>query len=298
MGAIPAAEKERESALFLNVLAGFAPAIPKLAVAVLSGSVTLYASAMKTVNEAIGILVSWIIARRIARGDHGIYDYGMGKFEIIARIITGSVMILSFAILVFAASYRLLFPAPLGSGGVQAGMVIVVVMVAVDCYFWIRNYRIAVREPSPLMDSQWRLFRLKAVANLVVLLTLIIATLCAGLPFAVYIDPVASFLIIGLLLYSGSRMIVSSLPDLLDRTLEEELQLVVVRELADFFHSYEQLHGVKSRRSGGNVYVDIFLEFRGDLQMSEVQVTMDRMKLSLESKIPKSHVNIISTGCR
>ncbi|MEI7857431.1 MAG: cation transporter [Methanomicrobiales archaeon] len=297
-GAIHAAEKEREHAIFFNLLVAVAPAVPKLAAAVLSGSVTLYASAMKTVNEAIGVLVAWLIARKIARGDHGVYDYGMGKYENIARIITGSVMLISFVILIIVATYKILFPATLGSGGVQIGMVIVIIMIAVDSYITVRNYRIAVREPSPLMDSQWRLFRLKAIANLVVFLTLILATLCAGLPWAVYIDPVASFIVMGILLYSGIRMIVSSLPDLLDETLEEELQLVVVKELAEHFHNYEQLHGVKSRRSGGSVYVDLFLEFRGDLQMCDVQNTIDLMKISLENEIPKSTVNIITTSGR
>jgi len=296
--AVQAGEMEREQAIFLNLLAAAAPAIPKFAAAVFSGSVTLYASALKTINEAIGVLVSWIIARKIARGDPGVYDYGMGKFENIARIVTGSVMLISFVILIFVACYRILVPAPLGNGGVQAGIVIVVIMAAVDSYFSFRNYRIAVQESSPLMDSQWRLFRLKAIANLVVLITLLLATLCAGLPWAIYIDPVASFAVIGLLLYSGLRMILSSLPDLLDQTLEEELQLVVVKELADHFHNYEQLHGVKSRRSGGSVYIDIFLEFRGDLPMCEVQDVSDRMKISLESQIPKSTVNIIPASGR
>lgn len=290
-----AAETSRSSALFLNLLAAGAPAIPKVIAAGLSGSVTLYASALKTVNEAIGVLISWLIARRIAQGDHGIYDYGMGKFENIARAITGSVMILSFVILIFAASFRIFFPVPLASGGVQIGMYIVIVMMVVDGYLALRNYRIALREPSPLMDSQWRLFLLKACANFIVLLTLVFTILCAGFPWVVYIDPVASFMVMGILLYSGMRMIRSSLPDLLDQTLEEELQLVVMKELAENFHSYEQIHGIRSRRSGGNIYVDIFLEFRGDLLMGEVQDTMDRMKLSLEMKLTKSHVNIIAT---
>jgi ferrous-iron efflux pump FieF len=291
-------EQERASALFFNLLAAGAPAIPKILAAGLSGSVTLYASAMKTVNEAIGVLISWLIARRIARGDHGIYDYGMGKFENIARIVTGSVMVLSFVILIFAASYRIFFPVPLSGGGVQAGMYIVIIMMVVDAYLSWKNYQIALREPSPLMDSQWRLFRLKAFANFVVLGTLVLAVTCTGFPWAVYIDPVASFAVMGILLYSGLRMIQSSLPDLLDQTLEEELQLVVMRELADHFQNYEQVHGIRSRRSGGSIYVDLFLEFRGDLQMWEVQDTMDRMKFSLEMKLPKSHVNIISTGNR
>ncbi|WP_211531630.1 hypothetical protein, partial [Methanocalculus chunghsingensis] len=40
--AIHTAEKERENALFLNLLVATAPAIPKLIAAVLSGSITLW----------------------------------------------------------------------------------------------------------------------------------------------------------------------------------------------------------------------------------------------------------------
>ncbi|MFA5331810.1 MAG: hypothetical protein WC342_05480 [Methanoregula sp.] len=54
-------------------------------------------------------------------------------------------------------------------------------------------------------------------------------------------------------------MIITSLPDLLDQTIDDELELVVVKELADHFASYEQIHGVKSRQSGGNISIDIFL---------------------------------------
>ncbi len=289
-------EVERERALFLNIFAGVASIIPKLAAAVLSGSVTLYASTLKTVNEAIGIIISWRIARKIARGDPGVYDYGMGKFESIARIIVGAVLLISVLILVAIAVFRILIPATLGGGGVVFGMAVCIVMIGIDTWFWVRNSRIAKREPSPLMESQWQLFRLKAAANVVVLFALGLAVLCAGYPWAVYIDPISSFVIIGILFRSGYGMIVQSLPDLLDRTLEEELQLMLMKELADNFEHYEQMHSVRSRRSGGNVYIDIFLEFDGERKMCEVQDVIDRIQQSIEAKIPKSSVNIIS--CR
>ncbi|MCX6688284.1 MAG: hypothetical protein NTZ39_01075 [Methanoregula sp.] len=73
---------------------------------------------------------------------------------------------------------------------------------------------------------------------------------------------------------------------------------MVVKELAEHFHNYEQLHGIKLRRSGGSVYVGIFLEFREELQMCVVQDTIDRMKISRETKIPQSSVNIIPTSGR
>lgn len=293
------AEQERERALFISLLAAAAPVLPKLFSSVFSGSVTLYASTLKTVNEAIATFIAWTIARKIACGDPGIYDYGTGKLENIGRAVTGGLMLVSIVILVIAAVYRILCPAPLGTGGTVAGIVILVIIIATNIFFWVRNLRIAVREPSPLMDSQWRLFRMKAVANTVVLITLVLAVALSGYPWSVYIDPIASFIVVGFLLSSGYGMISRSLPDLLDQTLEEELQIVVVRELADHFHLYEQVHGVRSRRSGGNVYIEIFLEFRGDLRMSEVQEMIDRIALSLEQKIPGSSVSIIpSTGRR
>lgn len=296
--AILSAEKERERALFLSLLAAIAPAVPKLAASLLSGSVTLYASTLKTVNEAIATLISWLIARKIARCDPGFYDYGMGKLENMARVITGGLMLCSIVVLFIAAVYRLLYPAPLGTGGVLAGIVILVIIIATNIFFWFRNYRIAQKEPSPLMDSQWRLFRLKAFANIVVLLTLVLAVFCAGYPWAVYIDPVASFIVIGFLLHSGYRMIMTSIPDLLDQTLEEELQLLVMKELADHFECYNHFHGIKSRRSGNTIYIEIFLGFDGDMRMCEVQDMIDRIKTSLQSRIPGSCVNIIPTSGR
>ena len=88
--AILTAEKERERALFYSLLAAIAPVIPKLAASVFSVSVTLYSSTLKTVNEAVATLVAWMIARKIVRGDPGTYDYGMGKLENIARVVTGA----------------------------------------------------------------------------------------------------------------------------------------------------------------------------------------------------------------
>jgi divalent metal cation (Fe/Co/Zn/Cd) transporter len=146
------------------------------------------------------------------------------------------------------------------------------------------------------MDSQWRLFRTKAFSDFSVLLSLIFSLALSRYAWSLYIDPVASFFIDGVLFFSGYRVIRSSLPDLLDKTLDEELQLVIVRHLAQFFNDYTELHGVRSRRSGSNVYIEIFLEFDGEKRMCEVQEIINRIKVSLEAHIPKSTVSIVPTS--
>lgn len=93
-------------------------------------------------------------------------------------------------------------------------------------------------------------------------------------------------------------MIRASLPDILDRTLDEELQMVVIRELADHFHTYEHIRGIMSRRSGRRVYIEIFLGFNGEILMTDVQDVIDTMTHSLETKIPGISISIIPSWGR
>jgi divalent metal cation (Fe/Co/Zn/Cd) transporter len=81
--------------------------------------------------------------------------------------------------------------------------------------------------------------------------------------------------------------------DLSDKTLEETSQLVVLRELAVFFDEYEQIHGIRSRRSGNVVYLEVFLEFRPELTFGAVQETMDRIRTQLETHIGNSRVLVV-----
>ncbi|MEN6611227.1 MAG: cation transporter dimerization domain-containing protein [Methanoregulaceae archaeon] len=73
---------------------------------------------------------------------------------------------------------------------------------------------------------------------------------------------------------------------------------MVVADLAEHFPRYKNLHRGRSRHSGGSVCIEIFLEFEGEMRMCEVQDVIDRMKASLERKIPGSSVNIIPSNGR
>jgi len=143
------------------------------------------------------------------------------------------------------------------------------------------------------METQWRLRRARTFSDLLILLSLVLSVVFAAVPGAEYIDPVVSFLIIGFLLLAGYREISSSLPDLFDRTLEEELQLLILRELALSFDRYSEFNGVRSRRSGSRIYIEIFLGFDPEEKAGEIHDYADSLKRSLESQIPQSVVSIV-----
>jgi len=291
---VPLAEKER--AILISLIIDFVLWIPDVVAAFLSMSIVLFADAVKCANEILATFFAYLTIRKMARGGAGTYDYGMGKFETVTSIITGGVMFISLALVFFAAIHRIVYPESLVHEGAYLGIFLMIIGVTMNTYLWKKNERLYLREPSPLMDSQWRLFRTKAFSDFSVLLSLIFSLAFSRYAWSLYIDPVASFFIAGILFLSGARVIRSSLPDLLDRTLDEELQMVIVQHLAVFFNDYEALHGVRSRRSGSNVYIEIFLEFDGGKKMCEVQEIIDRIRASLEAQIPKSKVSIVPTS--
>jgi cation diffusion facilitator family transporter len=295
-GKIGGSYAAKQRTVLISLIIDFVLWIPDIAAAILSGSIVLFADAVKCANEILATFFAYLTIRKMAKGGAGVYDYGMGKFETVTSIITGGVMFVSLALVFFVAIYRIAVPEELVREGAYLGVFLMVIGVTMNTYLWRKNLRLNQKEPSPIMDSQWRLFRTKAFSDFSVLVALLASLAFSHYAWSLYIDPLASFIIAGFLLTSGYRVISSSLPDLLDKTLDEELQMVIVQHLAVFFNDYTALHGVRSRRSGTNIYIEIFLEFDGDKKMCEVQEVINRIKASLETHIPKSRVSVVPTS--
>jgi ferrous-iron efflux pump FieF len=291
-----AEEESRQKLVFTGLCIDILILIPETAAVLLSGSATLLSDVIKGANEILATSFALLIIRRVTLGGKFTYDYGMGKFESLTRIITGGVMLVSLVILLLFTFTRIQHPEHLSMDAAVICIPLMILASIADSYHWRKNYRLAQKEPTPIMETQWRLRRAKTFSDLLILLALVLSVIFVGYEWAAYIDPVVSFIIIGFLLLAGYREISSSLPDLFDATLEEELQIVIVKELVGCFENYHEFHGVRSRRSGARIYIEIFLGFDPEERMGNVQEFIDSLKGSLEKKIPGSVVCVIPTN--
>jgi cation diffusion facilitator family transporter len=290
------AEESRHDLVLTGLCIDLLILVPETVAVLMSWSATLLADVIKCANEMLATFFALLIIRRVTLGGKFTYDYGMGKFESLTRIITGGVMFISLVILLFFTFHRLIEPEEFQMSAAIIGIPLMILASIADSYHWKKNYRLAQKEPTPIMEAQWRLRRAKTFSDLLILLALVLSAATAGHGWAVYIDPVVSFIITGFLLFAGYREISSSLPDLFDKTLEEELQIVILKELVGCFEHYHEFHGVRSRRSGARIYIEIFLGFDPEQKMGDVQAFIDSLKGSLEGKIPGSVVSIIPTN--
>ncbi|MFA4824869.1 MAG: cation diffusion facilitator family transporter [Methanoregula sp.] len=288
--------ESRQQLVFTGLCIDLLVLIPESIAVILSGSMTLFADIIKGANEILATTFALIIIRRVTIGGKFTYDYGMGKFESLTRIITGGVMFISIVILLFFTMHRILNPEHFDMDAAFIGIPLMLLVSITDSYHWKKNYRLAQKEPTPIMEAQWRLRRAKTFSDLLILFALVLSVLLVQYSWSEYIDPIASLVIIGFLLFAGYREISSSLPDLFDKTLEEELQIVILKELVGSFEKFHEFHGVRSRRSGARIYIDIYLGFDPEQKVGDMQESIDSLKGSLEALIPGSVVCIIPTS--
>lgn len=273
-----------------GLLASFSTFTLKLTSAILSNSLTIFTDLLRNIGETLACFFAWQTMRRIAKGKAGAYDYGYGKAESLSSLLVAGVMVISLVIALAGAVER--FRHPVDTHRVELGFFVAVYATGLNTILWRRKLRIARSDVSPILESQWHLFRNKAMANGCVVGGLGLDQAFDGAPWALYIDPAASLVVCGFLTYSIYNIATKNTADLLDRALDESLQLVILRALAGHFDEYVAFHGVRSRRSGKTVYIELFLEFEGSKTMAEVQKTIKSLITELEGHIPGSRIVI------
>lgn len=264
-----------------------------LIAAVMSGSLIAVSDMINGLTETLSIFLTWIAMKRAAKGDMPDYNYGQGKIENLASLGIALTLVISFVLICKNAVARLIEPTIIiNVSGVIFYLVLAIIALGSNTSFWFRSYRLAVMAPSPGIEAQWRLFRVKVISNAFVAFSLALNMILRAYPWAAYLDPALSLFVAGMILISAYKILTRTVYDLLDGALEENIQLVIMRELAVHFDEYHDFHGVRSRRVGSRVFIELFLEFEPDRTMREVQNSIENIRSGMEKSIKSCEVII------
>jgi cation diffusion facilitator family transporter len=264
----------------------------------LAQSAVLVADCLKTGLELAAVLLAWLAIRRITRGDAARYEYGLGKLETLSSFVIAALMGLVFLVIVGNAIRNLISPSHVSGVGVYISLVAQVVLAVFNAVIFVRSRKAAKSENSPIMESQSKLFMTRLVGNVFIFLSLVLSLSLAAYEWSVYVDPIAALIIGASVLVSAVGVFSSSVYDLLDGTLEEADQLTILRDLVKHFDRYEMVHGIRSRRAGNRIFIEIFLEFDPNKRVGEVERDIDAIRKTIEADFESSSVSIVLASKR
>lgn len=282
----------QERALRLVLATTVATAVPTLAAALLSGSMLVLTDLLDYGRALVTNIMGWRILHLVRAGKLRGYDYGAGKVQALGGLVGASLYLGMLLVLAGVSVRRLVIPVPLHAGftlfavGVQAGNGLL------NGWLWIRNRRLARAAFSPVMDMQWRADRAATIGTAATLAGLGLTLAFRRFPASVYLDPLCALAFIGYVAASFLPVLADGLNEVLDRTLAEHLQLRIDRRLAEHFDGYAGFHGVRSRRSGGRVFIEIALSFDRDRSVGQAVDTVEHLRRGIEADIPGSDVRV------
>jgi ferrous-iron efflux pump FieF len=284
----------KQRLIFTTLLLEVAFLVPDTIAAVLAGSLAVWADLLRCGIETLAVFFAWLTIRKVDRvsSDPQRYEYGLGKLESMSTVLIASIFFVAAGWVTMDAWAAFRAPEPLEWSNIWLAFVFNLVAIVIDGGLWWKHRTIAVRERSPIVEAEARLYRIKTFADVLVGIVLALAASLRG-PWVGYLDPASSLVIAGVMVHSAYGILSESVRDLLDVALDEGMQLQVLRCLATHFEDYREFHGVRSRRAGSAMFIEVFLEFEPDRRMAEVQAAIDHMRDELMGAIPGSFVSIV-----
>ncbi len=227
----------------------------------------------------------------MSSGDSRRFNYGYGKLEQLAGIAVAAALFLTFLVSLFSGVRGLVAPQPIENA--QLGLVLAALSVLGNGAMWAMNYAADKRDPSPVAESQWRLFRAKTFATLVVVVSLTTALYASTDFLRMYMDPIGTIALSAFMLWQAYTLTSASVPDLIDYAIEESLLTALDTIIRDHRHLYVQVEQVRSRRNPQRIFIELFLSFEPDLPFQEVHTRVMTIKRAIEGRFPRSDVTVI-----
>lgn len=192
----------REKTLLVSLLLS-APGAVVTGLAVLaSQSSTQLADFIRRTMEAVALFVSWWVFRRL-HGEKAPGAADRERLERMAGLSVAAAMIVSGAIMIAVALSRLETFEP--GGNVVPGLVIAVLGVLTNGWFWRRYRRLTGERYDAVIAAQQQLYRAKTIVDICVMGALGMVVIAPGHAATPYVDVLGSLAVAGYLVFSGWR---------------------------------------------------------------------------------------------
>ncbi len=260
----------------------------KAAGAWLTGSLALVSAAL---DSAIDLFVSganFLVLRRSARPPDEDHAYGHGKFENLAALGQGIFLVGAAASLVLSGVRRLI------EGGEPRetgwGMAVLAISMLVSVSVARILSQAAERSGSPALKADSLHYATDLWVNGAALAALLVVRL-TGWSQA---DPVVALAVAAYVFYTGASLALEAMGDLSDRVLPAEDIARIRATVESFAPEVIGMHDLKTRRSGGQRFVELHLEIPRATSFEEAHALTVRVLRAIERELPRSKVFVHS----
>lgn len=267
-----------------SVATAFVLILAKLIAWGLSGAVSIMASLVDSMMDALASIINLIAVRFSLIPADDEHRFGHGKAESLAALGQATFIAGSAAFLVLHAIERLLHPQPLERVGLG---IAVIVFATVVTLLLLALQRYVIRETR---STAIRADSLHYTTDVLVNISVIAALLLSGLGWT-RIDSIFGILIAGYVSYSAWGIGADAVQTLMDRELPDDVQ-ERLREIANRHPRVHGVHDMRTRQSGRDYFIQMHIELDSNMLLVEAHEIGDTVEASIRAEFPNADVLI------
>ncbi|MDF2873147.1 MAG: putative rane transporter [Anaerocolumna sp.] len=195
---------KREKTMLISLLLSAPGPIVTGIPAITSLSATQIADFLRRTAELVALFVSWWIYRKLQRGITSDNAYRTRMEQRANLVVTGAMICSGIAMLIVGVTRLFVYKA---NGNVIMGLIIAVLGLLTNTWFWLRYTRMTRELFDPVIDGQQKLYRAKACVDLGVVAALTSVAVAPNYPATQYIDSSGCIIVACYLLYNGVEII-------------------------------------------------------------------------------------------
>jgi cation diffusion facilitator family transporter len=271
---------------FGSVAVAAAVLVLKLLAWGLTGSVALLADALESVVNVAAALAALAAVRYAAIPPDANHPYGHAKAEYFSAVLEGALIVLA-AMLILHEAWRSL-EAPRAPEQAVLGLAVSAAATAANAGWAVvlaRRGR-SLRSPALLADARHLLTDVVTSTGVLVGVGLVAVT---GL---LWFDPLLAALTAVNILWSGGRLVRSSVGGLMDEAVSPETLGRIRGILAESAEGAIEAHDIRTRHAGHLTFVEFHLVVPGAMRVDEAHAICDRVEAALKAELDSAVITI------
>ncbi len=292
------AAKKKQSVAALSVASNAALVAGKIAVGLLTGSVSVLSEAIHSGIDLLASLIAFVAVRTAGKPADEEHPWGHEKVENLSGAIEAILIFVAAIWIIWESVHKMLHPRPLETLGLG---VAVMGMSAVINYFVSRVlFRVGKETDSiALVADAWHL-KTDVYTSLGVMggLALIwLGTLVLPGVSLVWLDPVVAIAVALLIVRAAFNLTRQSIADLLDTSMPEEERAWISGYLGSQRPDVCGFHKLRTRKAGPKRFVEFHLLVDAQMHVDESHRIADRVTAGIHSRFHSCQVTVHIEPC-
>ena len=234
---------------------------------------------VETINNIIASGILFFSIKKSLKPPDKEHPYGHQKMECISSLFEGFLILFMGFSLLYISFKRLFIPFELKK--LNAGIAISGITGIINLLTGLYLYKKAKEIHSIAIKTDAKHLFSDSITTFCVILGLF-AVLITDKKI---IDPGIGIILSGYIIFLGTRSMIETMDEILDKRIDEEDIIELERILSLYSHDVIEFHELRTRKSGDKKFVDLHLVFPSEKNLKDVHRVCDEIEKKVKEKI-------------